>query len=97
MPWLAALMLPLSTIAPVMVLSKRATPVFAVIVPELTILPTKVRTPALLVGLPNSMPTLPALIEPLLLTLPRKVETPRTTTPLLCAATTPLLITSPAT
>jgi hypothetical protein len=61
------LMLPLSTIPLVIVLAKRAMPVFAVIVPEFTILPTTLETPnALVVDFPNSMPIWPALIEPLL-------------------------------
>ena len=50
-------------------------PVFAVIVPELTILPTTLETPERVGWLtsPNSMPICGALIEPLLLTPPRKV------------------------
>ena len=75
MPWLVALMLPLSRIAPLMVLANRAMPVLAVMEPELTILPTTLETPnALVVDLPNSMPICPALIEPLLLRPPRKVR-----------------------
>ena len=65
-------------------------PVLAVIVPELTILPTTLETPnALVVDFPNSMPICPALIEPLLLTPPRKVVTPRTKMPSLCAEGSP--------
>ena len=83
-------MLPLSRIAPLMVLANRAMPVLAVMEPELTILPTTLATPnALVVDLPNSMPICPALIEPLLLRPPRKVPTPRTTMPSLCAKGSP--------
>jgi hypothetical protein len=90
MPWLVALMLPLSRIAPLMVLANRAMPVLAVMEPELTILPTTLATPnALVVDLPNSMPICPALIEPLLLRPPRKVPTPRTTMPSPCAKGSP--------
>jgi hypothetical protein len=90
-------MLPLSTIAPEMVLWNKAIPVFAAIVPELTILPTTLETPnASVVDFPNSTPMCPALIEPLLLTPPRKVATSRTKMPSLFAAIVPPLTMAPA-
>ena len=57
MPWVADMM-PLSTIAPVMVLPRMSMPVLAVIVPEFEILPMKVETTL------SSMAALPARTAP---------------------------------
>ena len=61
MPWLVASRLPLTTMAPMMVLSIKAMPVFAVIVPLLTMSPVNDDTAYCcgLVAEPSLMPTAP--------------------------------------
>jgi hypothetical protein len=96
MPWLTALMLPLSTIAPATVLSKRAMPVAATIVPAFAISPVKDDTAQLvLVEKPSWMPRLAAEIEPLLLMPPVKVEIANSSMPADPAAIVPVLTMPP--
>jgi hypothetical protein len=83
MPWLVALIVPLSTIAPVMVLPFRPMPVLAVIVPPLAMLPVKVGTPFTKPSevAPIAIPRRAALIVPPLVTPPAKVETSKSEMP----------------
>jgi hypothetical protein len=76
MPWLVATIVPLSMIAPAMVLSEMEMPVFAVIVPLLRMLPVKNET-GKSPKAPSRIPIWPAeIVAPLLLVMsPAKVET----------------------
>ena len=97
MPWLVASRLPLTTIAPMMVLSIKVMPVFAVIVPLLTMSPVNDDTAYCcgLVAVPSLIPTAPAESVPLLVMPPAKVETVIATMPVCTARIVPVLTTPP--
>jgi hypothetical protein len=96
MPRLTALMLPLSTIAPATVLSKRAMPVAATIVPAFAMSPVKDDTAqVVLVETPSWTPRLVAEIEPLLLMPPVKMEIAKRPMPADPAAIMPVLTMPP--
>ena len=89
MPWVEPNRLPLSMMAPVIVLEAMLIPVFAVIVPPFDTLPEKSGAEAM------SMPILPAVIVPLLVMPPKKVVTPVTVIPVNAAEIEPLLVIPP--
>ena len=97
MPWLVASRLPLTTITPIIVLSNKAMPVFAVIVPLLTMSPVNDDTVYCcgMVAEPSLIPTPPAESVPLLVMPPAKVETVIAAMPVCAARIVPVLTTPP--
>jgi hypothetical protein len=97
MPALAARIVPLSTSAPKMVLSRTLKPVLATMVPMLTMLPANVATGSVpsIWEPPIAIPPDPAEIVPLLLTSPTNVLMSSRRTPLKAVASVPSFSMSP--